>query len=893
MRHRRGFVWLAVPIALCATFVACGPAEIPQAESPELPNPWFRQQRAGDGGFIPVNARSRALAVARASGALQEDSTATWTPAGPRNIGGRISSLAIDPNDDNHLWMGAADGGVFESFDSGDTWTPVFDDQTALSIGSIAVHPTHSSIVYVGTGEEAGGGWSYDGEGVLKTTDGGATWTNMGLGEVRRIGRVAIDPVDPQRVFVAASGGLWQEDADRGVYRSTDGGSSWTKVLFVANDTGVVDVAIDPSNPNRIYAATWQRTRANNHNHFGGVNSGIHRSLDGGDTWTQLAGGLPTGSLGRIGLAIAPSSTDVVYAIIGTEAGGLNGIYRSLDAGDTWSRVNQSTLPFFFSSFTYYFGQIRVDPQNANIVYALDLNLWRSTTGGSNFGNISGSLHADQHALEIDGSGRIFVGNDGGFYKSLDNAASWIHNQTLAISQFYDLCIDELDPNRRYGGTQDNGTLRTTTAGLDDWANVIGGDGMQCEVDPSDSNKVYGESQWGNLRRSTDGGDTFVDATSGIDPADRVNWVAPVVIDRVTPTRLYTGTYRVYRSVDSAVSWTAITPDLTNGPGDGPDVSGDPDWRETTDHGASPIQGTVTAIGVSPVDNTIVWAGTDDGNVWVSSDDGVQWTQVNPPGPAYWVTDIVPDPYDAQKAWLTVSGFRSDDRMPYVRVTEDLGQTWQTRTGGLPEVPVSSIAPDPFWQAQLFIGTDVGVFRSEDAGNSWTFLPDGIPYVVVQDLVLHDPSRTLFAGTHARSIFSLDLTLLPDPDGDGDGADNNSDCALDDGGAFAVPGEVPSLAVGKGPAGEAELSWSSLSGSAGSGTVYDLATEALANLRANGGTGSSGSLACGVPGTTFSDGGALSPGDGVYYLVRGANVCGIGPWGFDSIGGARGSSACP
>ncbi len=901
-RRHATTAWLLV-LALLPSLAGCASSPsrtpLPAAVRPSSPHPleqpgsWFLRQRAGAGGVLPVAARRNALDAYRAvDGAT--DTAGVWTAAGPRNIGGRVSSLARDPNDVSRVWLGAADGGVFLSTDGGDTWSAVFDGETALSIGSIAAHPTDSNIVYVGTGEEAGGGYSYDGEGVFKTTDGGATWTNLGLAAVRRVGRVAIDPVSPQRVFVAASGGLYNKDANRGLYRSTDGGQTWSQVLYVADDAGVVDVAIDPSDPNRIYAAAWQRFRGDNESYFGGAASGLFRSTDGGDTWSQLTNGLPSGpGVGRIELAIPPSNTSRVYAIIGRTAGGLDGIYRSDNKGNAWQKVSGLTLPFLFSSFTYYFGQIRVDPEDSDIVYALDINLWRSTNGGGAFTSMGAALHADQHALIVEDDGLVYAGNDGGFYRSTDGGQSFVHNATLAISQFYDLCVSRQRPERRFGGTQDNGTLRTTTGGTSDWALVLGGDGMHCEIDPTDDLKVYAESQWGNISRSTDGGDSFVPATSGIDGTDRTNWVAPIALDATVPTTLYTGTHRVYRSTDAAVSWTAVSDDLSNGPGDGVDVSGEPGWRPSQDHGQTPIQGTVTAIAVSPRDRDVVWAGTDDGNIWVSDDFASTWTLVNPPGPAYWVTELHPDPDEGDTSYVTVTGYRLDDTLPYLRVTRDLGATWEDLSAGLPQVPLNSVVRDPLWRGRLFVASDLGVHVSDDDGLTFAFLGSGMPFVVVQDLVLDGPSRTLFAGTHARSMYTYDLTQLPPPDGDGDGVDNNADCDLRDASVFAIPGEAGPVTAAAGTGSSTVLAWPSLAGGAGPGTVYDVARGALSDLAAQGDTSGSTALTCGLAATTVSDPGLPAAGDGFYYLVRGTNGCGAGSWGTDSGDLDRSAPVCP
>lgn len=863
----------------------CAHDPLPHAAPPEnekIPNPWFSSQRTDENGTIPSGARARAVEWVRQT--LIESSVGSWVPAGPVNIGGRVSALAVDPNDSDRIWLGAAEGGVFLSEDGGNLWTPAYPDQTALSIGAIATHPTNSDIVYVGTGEETGGGYSYDGEGVLRTLDGGSSWTNLGLAEVRRIGKLAIDPLDPDRVFVAAVGGLHNLDDHRGVYRSTDGGANWSKVLFLQNDTGAVDIAIDPLNPDRIFAAMWQRSRAGNQSYYGGAASGIHLSTDGGDSWNQLTTGLPSGvDVGRIGLAIAPSSPQTVYAVIIRSSGSVFGVYRSLDGGATWALAS---VPSGFSTFGYYFGQIRVDPTDPDIVYTLDLTLQKSTNGGANFSTIGASMHVDHHALEVGPGSRLLSGNDGGFYLSA-NGITFTHNVTLPITQFYALCVDPQNPDRRFGGTQDNNTLRTQTGGTSDWQAILGGDGMQCGIDAVNSQRMYAEAQWGNIFRSSNGGNSFSSATSGISGADRKNWATPITVDPTVPGRVYTGTQRMYRSDNEAASWTAISDDLTNH--DHPeeaDLGPDPIGE---DHGQDPIHGTITSIAVSPLDSDIVWAGTDDGNVWVSDDAGGSWTQVNPPPPNSWVTEIAPDPFDADAAYLTHTGYRTDDTLPYVRYSPDLGQSWQDLSAGLPQIPMNSVVADPAVPGHVYVASDIGVFASDDGGASWALFSDGLPYVVVIDLVLDPGSATLFAGTHGRSMFTFDLLQLPG-DRDGDGVDNSADCAPLDAGAFALPGDVPLLMLDRDESDVALLSWSDLSGAAGSDTVYDVVTGRVAWLALP--FDLSGALECSIEPAEVSDPALPALGDTLFYVVRAANTCGDGPWGVEHSGDPRSFSVC-
>ena len=844
----------------------------------EAPSKWFMRQR-NSAGPIPPRAVAAALERARAQGTLN-DAPGAWVNQGPVNIGGRVTSLAVDPVNPNHIWIGTAAGGVWDSADEGATWTPRFDGQTSNAIGAIATHPTNPLVVYVGTGEANGSAYGYDGDGVYKTVDGGTTWTNVGLGDSRKIGRIAIDPVNPERVFVAAVGSPFLRSADRGVYRSTNGGTSWQRVLFVADDTGAIDLSIDPSNPNRIYAALWQVAGDVN----GGPLGGIWRSLDGGTTWTKLTTGLPA-LVGRIGIAIAPSLTSTLYATVAGPQNAFDGIYKSTNGGDTWAKVNGPTSQQFFVSFTSYFGQIRVHPTNADTVYVLQVRLYRSLNGGISYVPIAEEVHVDWHDLRVEAGGRWLAATDGGFFRSRNNGATWFHANTLPITQLYDGHVAETDPARRLVGAQDNYVLRTTTGGLADWTPVLGGDGLQVEIDPTDVMKQYGELQGGFIQRSTDGGETWVEARSGIDPNERTNWNTPITLDPVVPTTLYTGTVRVYRSTDAAVSWTPISPVLTVIPFGGESAA------TALSHEGDLSSHTITVVSVSPVDRDVLWAATDDGNVWVSQDAGGSWSQVDPPGTAHWVTDIAADPFERDTAWLTVTGYLVGDKLPYLRVTRDLGQSWQAVGTGLPELPINTVVADETWRGRLFVGNDAGVFVSDDYGATFDVIRGGMPWIVVLSLQKHRGLDALFAATHARGLFRYDLAQLGPADGDADGSDNNLDCAPTDAGAFATPGEVAALTTDRGVVGETLLSWSSLAATAGSATAYDLARGDLASLRTLG-TGDSGSLVCALAATSTSDPAVPVAGAGFYYLARGRNTCGFGSWGTGAAG-PRASGACP
>ncbi len=881
---RRSNSWLPTLFALilasgCATLTEQRRAS---REEPDQDS-WFIAQRLSLDKVIPVDVRRQEV-----DRLLRRDdsSPGVWTNVGPTNIGGRVSSLAIgrDALGNELLWMGSAAGGVFSSADGGATWLPRFDTQTALSIGALAVHPTDKKIVFVGTGEEDLTSASYDGEGLFKTTDAGATWSYVGLAETRRIAKIAIDPSNPQRIFVAAGGGLYSQDSNRGLYRSVDGGVSWTKVLYGDIDAGVIDVAIDPSNTQRVYASIWQHSRANNNTVWGGTKTGLYRSLDGGSTWTKLSGGFPTGSVGRIGIAIAPSAPATVYTSVRQTSGFLQGVYKSTNSGDTWTRVDLN-LAASTASFGWWFGPIYVAPNDVNSVYFLDLNIMKSSNGGRNWSSISNPLHVDQHALIVESStGRLLAGNDGGFYKSLNGGSSWTRFTSLPTSQFYDICTDQQNPQRRFGGLQDNNTVRTTTGAADDWQAVLGGDGMECEVDPADSNRVLAESQNGGINRSLDGGNSFSDGTNGIDGAENRNWVTPIRIDRNNTSTVYMGAQKVYRSTDFAASWSAISPDLT----------------ASTLPTGSPIKGTVSAIGVSPVDPQVLWAGTDNGNLWVTENGGLSWLKVNPASdPTYWYTEVTADPFDRRTAYATISGYKLGSRVPYLRKTVDLGATWSDISPGLPAVPMNSVIADPLFQGRLFVASDIGMHVTHDAGNSWQTLGSGVPFIVVHDLQINESSWRLYAGTHSRSIYAYDLRQLPQQDFDGDGAGNLDDCARNDASIgpgvpetndgvdnqcpgdpnFGIVDEL-SAAIGFFSQDKSALSWGAQVGA----TAYQVARSGSAQF-----VGGCTSLST----SSASVNDAALPGSGAafFYQVR-ATAPHIGSWGRNSAGTER-TITCP
>lgn len=660
--------------------------------------------------------------------------------------------MVLDPSNQSTIYAGTASGGIFKTTDVGESWTPIFDDEGALSIGNLAIDPQNPQTLYAGTGEANGSfdSAAFPGDGVYKTTDGGDNWENMGLENTDHIGRIVIDPINTERVFVAAAGTLYGKSNDRGVYRSINGGQDWEQVLFISDSTAVIDIAINPQNPNIIFAASWERLRFPFGRVYGGSTSGIYQSIDGGNNWTKLDNnGLPPSNqnTGRIGLYIAPSDPNQVYATFTNNpiTNEFSGLYKSFNGGQNWFNLGPD-IDFVFSSFGWYFGNVRVAPNDPNEVYVLGVPLVQSMNGGSSFEEVTQDMHVDFHALEIHPTNPNFrvIGNDGGIYVSQNGGNSWTHRANLPITQFYACELDEQNPERLYGGAQDNGTNRTLSGQDDDYDRIFGGDGFYVIVDPINNDFIYLEFQGGNIFRSLDGGFSFQSALDGVDSDDRNNWNTPIVMDKNNTSILYTGTNHLYRTTNQAAFWNQISPDLTDG---------------QHPSGASGFA-TITTIDVSASNPNFIYVGTDDGNVQMTPNGGNTWNNISAGLPDRHVTRVSIDPNDALTCYVTLSGYRFVDYQPHVLKTTDAGQSWIDVSGNLPEVPANDIIIDPANEGTLYLASDLGVWVSYDDGENWAILGMGLPNTVVSDLRLHEPTRTLLAGTYGRSFYTIDLNEI-------------------------------------------------------------------------------------------------------------------------------------
>lgn len=673
-------------------------------------------------------------------------SSAQWQLMGPTNVGGRIVDIEFNPKNGAIVYAAAASGGVFKSRDTGRTWSPVFDEQPMLSMGDIAIDPQNPEIIYAGTGEPNGQHNAFPGSGVFKTTNGGATWKQSGLIGTDVIGRIAVDPQNPQRIFVAALGSGFASGAERGIYRSDDGGQTWAKKLYVNDSSGAVDVVINPENPDIVYAAIWQRSRRIEYRMPFGPSSGIFKSADGGETWEKLTDGLPdaaTEDVGRIGLAISPDAPDVLYASY-NDGFAYTGLFKTVDGGKWWVNMDSDMEGLNGTAgFSWYFGQVRVKPGNPDEVYLLDVAMMKSSMSGQIWDFIYGyeqdMIHVDHHALAFHPNDPDYMisGNDGGMYISRDAGLSWVQVEDLPVTQFYEIGLDAAHPRKIYGGTQDNNTIRTQSGAIDGWEAILGGDGFYSIVDPVDTNIIYAEYQYGGLMKSIDGGFTFNRALTGIDRNEVRNWSTPVVMDPSNSNILYYGAERIYHTYDGAQNWTAISPELS------------PSQSE--------LYGTVTTIAVAPSNFRVIYAGTDDGHLWISKDAGLTWNEITNGTPQRWITRVAIDPKNENIAYATYSGLKWRDDTPHVFKTVNAGQSWQNISANLPQAPVNAFAIDPLKTSVLYLGSDVGAFVSTNGGISWSVLGEGLPIVPVYDMKIHPKEHFLIAGTHGRSAYKINL----------------------------------------------------------------------------------------------------------------------------------------
>ena len=761
---------------------------------------------------------------------------------GPTVMSGRVVDLAVDPSDPSHFYVAYASGSLWETTNNGTSFEPIFDNQIVMTIGDIAVD-WENDIIYVGSGENNSSRSSYSGYGMFKSSDNGESWENIGLTETHHIGRILIHPSEPNTLWVAALGHLYSENSERGIYKSTDGGKSWSKTLFVNNRTGIVELIMHPNNPDLLIAAAWEKDRKAWNFTEAGNGTAIYRSENGGDSWNEIAddSGFPdTEGTGRIGLAFAPSHQNIVYAILDNqdrrekeeeedegltkdelrvmsnqqflelenkdinmflddngfpreynavdikkdvEAGKIRPLdlvvytedansllfdtpvkggemYRSDDAGKTWKKTHEDYIESMIFSYGYYFGQVRVDGQNPDVVYTMGVPIVRSDDGGKTFKSINeDNVHVDHHALWInpDNPRHLILGNDGGVYISFDTGATWTNCNSPSVGQFYSIAVDMAKPYNVYGGLQDNGVWKGPSSyeysrswyqeGRYPYERIMGGDGMQVAIDTRDNETVYTGYQFGNYFRIN----TKTRKRKYITPRHKLgnapyrwNWEAPIALSVHNQDIVYFGSNRFHRSMNMGDDFETLSGDLTNGGKKG-DVS----------------YGTLTTISESPITFGLIYVGSDDGLIHRSRNVGDSWEKITNGLPKdYWVSTVVASAHVEGRVYASLNGYRWDNFQALVYVSEDYGNTWKNISSNLPMEPVNVIKEDPSNENLIYVGTDHGVYVSLDGGKNYQAFAEGLPNTPVHDLIVHPREKELVLGTHGRGIYIGDVSLI-------------------------------------------------------------------------------------------------------------------------------------
>jgi photosystem II stability/assembly factor-like uncharacterized protein len=716
--------------------------------------------RAFPDDYVNLEAYDSALKKAKENWLNQlasRGATGKWTTQGPFNIGGRINTIAIHPQNEQIIYVGYSQGGVFKTTDGGLNWSPIFDQQTSLSIGDIELDPQNPNIIYVGTGDPNIGFYSQVGNGLWKSEDAGATWTYLGLKEQRIISRIEVNPTNPNELFAATMGVPFVRNNQRGLYKSIDGGKTWQQKLFVSDSCGVIDFVMNPQNPKIIYAATWNRIRNNSVSLIGGQDAGIYKTIDGGDNWTKLGGGLPTGSFSRVNLAIYEKNPNILLSVF-VNSTSLNheGIYKSQDAGNTWEQIptdfQLNGLPgSALGGFGWYFGRVKFNPNDPNDFYLLGVDLWRTKDNGNNWDMAtpfwsSYEVHADKHDLVYTPSGKILLATDGGLYRSDDDTETWADIERIAGTQFYRVAFNEDEPDMYYGGAQDNGT----TAGnenLAEWDRLWGGDGFQARFDKNIKGLHFYETQFGNIVAFDQNSGQVLAVDDAAWATDRKHWDMPYFLSVHEKNCMIVGTQKVwkgkytYENDELLFEWEAISEDLTdnnNRPGSG---------------------NTISSIEESSLQANLLFAGTADANVWRFKNGN--WVNISAGLPERYITRVTPSPSDVNNVYVSLSGYRENELTPHLWKSSNQGDNWISISGDLPPLGVNDIFVLPNNKdSVLFVATDGGVYYSKNTGKNWLRLGDNMPFVPVYDIEYQPIRNQIFAGSYARSILSFDLKQI-------------------------------------------------------------------------------------------------------------------------------------
>ncbi|MBL7810126.1 MAG: hypothetical protein JNN28_20055 [Saprospiraceae bacterium] len=734
---------------ICAISYSCGTNHLPKRDKlREKAEPYdmFSFQRSYPypdfdwQGWRNVIHQTRASETAqlRGNGGCGSNLT-NWINQGPMNVAGRCNTMAVKPDDENTLLAGFSGGGLFKSTDGAVNWHPVFDENPELSIGDIVFAPSQPNLAFAGTGDPNMPSLVFNGNGIYKSQDAGETWQHLPNGPTGIVSKVLVHPLNPDVIWAATMGNPYIRDNQRGVYKSIDGGNSWTHVLFVSNQAGASDLVMSPANPDILYASFWDRIRNNFESVAYGTNAKVYKSTDGGNTWTQLGGGLPTEIMGRTGLAVSQTNPDKVYAVYIDSLHTPGGLFKTTNGGTTWTALNILQLEDACADFGWYFGKVHLNPANDEDLYFHGIHLWRKAINGSGWSIASGG-HADSHDLVFTPSGRRYWANDGGVYRN-DGQASWTKSKNLPTTQFYRTTYNPHEPDKYFAGAQDNGIQKGNGLNPNGWVQVFPADGFSCAFDPNNPEHYWVEIQNGTIHETNDNGDSWQFGSAALGTNDRTNWDTPFFASTHTANRQYAATYRAYAR-DQGSGWGAISGDLTDG------IILEPRFH------------TASCMNESPVIPNKLVAGTSDGNVWRREANG-NWASISPGLPKRYVTSVHYSPTLANRIFVTHSGFRDNENLPHIHRSDDNGNTWQDISSDLPQVPVNDLFVLPgFADEVLVAATDAGVYYTTNGGGFWSRLGGNMPYIPVFDFAHNPVKKELVAATFARGIWTFPLDSI-------------------------------------------------------------------------------------------------------------------------------------
>jgi len=741
-----------------------------ESESKEFPNDQYFFQRTYPLNTFATKAYKSALEEAATFSINREIdaiSSTSWKLQGPGNIGARVNDIIVHPTNNQIVYLGYSSGGIFKTIDGGKNWVPIFDDNSYLSIGDLAFDPLHPDTIYVGTGDPNISSNPFVGNGLFRSTNGGNTWESIGLSNVGIISKIVVNPLNSNIIYVATMGSPFIRDSNRGLYKTIDGGKTWTNVLFLSNQAGIIDLAINPLDPNIIYAAGWDRIRTNYESTTYGPNCKILKSIDGGSNWVTLSTGLPTNSnTSRIGLAIHPTSPNIIYALYIDRNFNLGGVFRSKNSGSSWATIptdEANALPSDLMGspgFGWYFGKIVLNPIKPEQIYILGVETYYTENDGEYWINaapntIETSIHVDNHALVFDQFGNKYLGTDGGAYFCNDTTQNWIDFENIPATQFYKTAYNPFRPFNYYGGAQDNGSIGGNATQINSWEKLFDGDGFQTIFHPVDSNRYYVEVQNGGIFTTANGNDVnkvfSQKLSNGLDNSSKRGWFMPYIMSYHNPERLYCGTYIVYKLDYTKNSnpffqtnnWISISPELTDK---------DTTIEDRFHH--------ITALDESKQDSNWIIAGTSDANFWRTKDGGKNWTQ-SFGLPNRYITAVRISQTDKNRMFVSLSGYKDNSNLPHLFYSKNAGDQWINISGNLPSLAINDFEILPNTNdSSIVVATDGGVFITQNLGNNWKKLGIGMPIVPVFDLSYNEKNNEIVAGTFARSIYSFPIDSI-------------------------------------------------------------------------------------------------------------------------------------